>query len=144
MWGILPVAAQEPAIPKVTYPRLPKQAEAAEKFVPQGWVLETQASGDLNRDGIDDLAFVMQQNDPKNVLTDTESSTNSFDTNPRILAIAFGSNSSRRYALKIENHTLIPRRDNSSQEDPFGEDGGISIKRGRLDVTLHLFMSAGG
>ncbi|MEZ0171594.1 hypothetical protein [Microvirga sp. TS319] len=138
-------AAQELAVPEVTYPSLPKQAASAEGFVPQGWRIEARASGDLDRDGIDDLAFLLRQDDPKNVLENTGLGENPFDTNPRILAVAFRSGPSGDYVLGLENHTLIPRRGDPVQEDPFGEDnGGIAVERGVLAVTLHLFMTAGG
>lgn len=136
------VSAQELVIPEVTYPGLPKQAASAQGFVPQGWMLEAQASGDLNRDGVPDLAFVLRQNDPKNVISDPHLGQNPFNTNPRILVVAFRSGSSGEYLLQAENHTLIPRRENPSQEDPF--EGGIAIERGGLRVTLGLFMNAGG
>jgi len=143
--GSIPAAAQELAIPDVTYPSLPRQAASADGFVPRGWILEAQASGDLNRDGVGDLAIVLRQNDPKNVIENPGLGENPFDTNPRILAVAFRDGPSGNYVLNVENHTLIPRRDNPVQADPFGEDhGGIAIRRGGLEITLHLFMSAGG
>jgi hypothetical protein len=140
-----PAAAQEPVIPAVTYPSLPKRAASAEGFVPQGWLLEAQASGDLNGDEIADLALVLRQNDPKNVIENTELGESPFNTNPRLLAVAFRSGPAGQYALQLANHTLIPRRENPSQADAFGEEsGGIAIKRGGLEVTLQLFMTAGG
>ena len=48
------------------------------------------------------------------------------------------------YRLAFENHRLIPRPDNSSQDDVLSESGGVSIVRGNLKVALYLFMSAGG
>ena len=138
-------AAQDLAIPDVTYPGLPRQAASAEGFVPQGWVLEALASGDLNRDGIADLAFVVRQNEPRNVIDHPGLGESPFDTNPRILAVAFRDAPAGGYTLQVENHTLVPRRENPAQADPFGEDnGGIAIERSVLKVRLHLFMNAGG
>jgi hypothetical protein len=138
-------AAQELVIPDVVYPSLPRQAASAEGFVPQGWLLEARASGDLNRDGVDDLAFVLRQNNPENIVSHSELGEKPLNTNPRILGAAFRTGPSGDYILKIENHTLIRRREDPSQEDTFGDgNGGIVIERGVLEVTLHLFMTAGG
>ncbi len=143
--GSTPAAAQDFVVPDVSYPNLPRQAASADGFVPRGWFLEAQAHGDLNRDGVGDLAIVLRQNDPKNVIENPALGENPFDTNPRILAVAFREGPSGIYALKVENHTLIPRREDPVRADPFGDDnGGIAIARGSLEVSLHHFMSVGG
>lgn len=134
-------SAQEFDIPEVVYPSLSKEASSAAGFVPEGWMLETSVSGDLNGDGLEDLALVVRQNDPKNRIK-LSYSEEPFDTNPRILAVALKEAGADRYRLQAENHTLIPRRENPSQEDPF--DGGLTIERGALKVGMWLFMTAGG
>jgi len=140
----LPAAAfaQDFVVPDATYPSLPKRAASAEGLVPAGWVLEAQVSGDLNGDGIPDLAFVVRQTDPRNVIDRPGMGESPFDTNPRILAVAFRSGAAGEYVLQLENHALIPRHENPSQDDPF--ENGIAIERGGLRVTLRLFMNAGG
>src|SRR5262245_18638321 len=82
-------AARELQIPEAVYPGLPQRAASADGFVPAGWKLETQVSGDLNRDGIADLVLVLRENNPKNVIEHENLGENPLDTNPRILAIAF-------------------------------------------------------
>ncbi|HZB61169.1 MAG TPA: hypothetical protein VE423_00730 [Microvirga sp.] len=143
--GTLPAAgalAQDPVIPDVTYPSLPKQASSAAGFVPRGWVLEAQASGDLNRDAIPDLALVLRQNDPKNIVKNPGLGENPFDTNPRILAVAFRNGPAGDFVLQLENRTLIPRRTDPVMADPF--EDGLAIDRGNLRVNLNLWLSAGG
>ncbi len=138
-------AAQDFTIPEVVYPSLPRQAGTAEGFVPSGWMLEAQASGDLNRDGKDDLVLVIRQNNPDNVIQDFEGlGEKPFDTNPRILAIAFRDGPSSGYRLQSENHTLIPRRTDPVAADPFDREAGIAIVRDGFQVRLEWFMSAGG
>jgi hypothetical protein len=138
-------AAQDFAIPEVVYPGLPRQAGTAEGFVPPGWTLEVQASGDLNRDGKGDLILVIRQNDPDNVIRDFEGlGEKPFDTNPRILAIAFRDEPSSVYTLQSENHSLIPRRTDPAAADPFDKETGIAIVRDGFQVRLDWFMSAGG
>jgi hypothetical protein len=111
--------------------------------VPEGWLLEKQEQGDLNGDGLSDLLLLLRQNDPRNRVPNTDGpGEDPFDTNPRILAVAFGSPSAGGYTLALEDHTLIPRRDSPTLADPL-EEGGVSIARGSLRVVLGLWSSAG-
>jgi hypothetical protein len=138
-------AAQDLTIPEVTYPSLPRQARTAEGFILPGWILEVQSSGDLNRDGNSDLILVLRQNSPANVIEDFEGlGEKPFDTNPRILAIAFRDGLSGRFDLQLENHTLIPRRIEPAADDPFDKEIGIAIVRDGFQVRLNWFMSVGG
>lgn len=133
--------AAEIVIPPVRYPALPVSAAGAEGFAPRGWRVETQAQGDLSGDGFADLAFVLRMNDPANILTHDGLGDNPFDTNPRILAVALGVPGGG-YRLAVQDHALIARRDYPTQSDPF--EGEFAIERGSLNVTVRLFMSAGG
>lgn len=136
--------ADEMVIPDVTYPGLAAQAAGADGFVPPGWKLEAQAKGDLNGDGVPDLAFVLHDADPKNVVANAGGlGADPLDTNPRILAVAFGLKGGGVYHLALENHALIPRRTEPTVEDPFDADSGIGIARGALHVTLNFFANAG-
>jgi hypothetical protein len=127
----------------VTYPPLAKEATSAEGFVPTGWKLEQKLTGDLNRDGVPDLVLLLRQDDPKNLMTHDALGENPLDTNPRILAVAFGRASPAGYVLMLQNHTLIPRREVPVVSDPL-EDGGVTIERGTLRVKLNYWTSAGG
>ena len=137
-------AAQPIDIPAVAYPDLQRSGAAAEDFVPAGWTIERRAAGDLDRDGRADLALVLRMQDPRNVLRHDRLGENPFDTNPRILAVAFGT-ADGRYRLALQNRRLIPRRDYPTVSDPFHEeDSQFEIARGALRLSLYRFMSAGG
>lgn len=137
-------AAQELVIPPVRYPSLPVAAADAAGFAPRGWGVERQARGDLNGDGSADLAFVLRMRDPANILTHDGLGNNPFDTNPRVLGVALAAPGGG-FRLVAQNHSLIPRRDMPTQEDPFGDFAeGIAISRGTLRVGLYQFMNAGG
>lgn len=134
--------AQEGEPPPVNFPTLATQGADAKAFVPEGWKLESEIKGDLDKDGNDDLALVLRMADPTNVIKPYEGSDTMLDTNPRMLAVALAGKDG--YRLGFENHTLIPRNVNSSQEDPLTESGGVTIENGNLKIGLYLFMTAGG
>lgn len=136
-------SAQELVIPKVTYPALPKEGATADAFVPKGWKLERQQRGDLNKDGQDDLLLLLRMDDAKNILKNDGLGQNPFDTNPRVLAVAFGSGAGKPFTLVLEDHALIARTEDPVMEDPVGDEGAVAIERGTLKVTLSLFSSAG-
>ncbi|MES2443593.1 MAG: hypothetical protein V4574_12250 [Pseudomonadota bacterium] len=140
--------AQDAELPPVRYPALAPHADAAQGFVPAGWTLEQQQSGDLNGDGRADLALAFHQADSKNVIANEGGMCgDTIDTNPRILAVVLAVPGGG-FKLAAENHSLVPRYDSPCADDWFAADstggGGITIERGALQVRLSHFMSAGG
>jgi hypothetical protein len=130
-------------IPEVTYPTLVPEGGSSQAFVPEGWKLEAEQKGDLNKDGADDLVILLRMNEAKNVIKNDGLGANPFDTNPRILAVVFSGGANKPYALALENHMLIARPEDPVLEDPLSELGEIAIEKGALKVALHLFSSAG-
>lgn len=126
--------------PPVTIPTLPQRASSAEGFVPPGWKLEASVQGDLDEDGRPDLAMVLRAQDPANILDNPGLGEPRLDTNPRLLAIAFGT--PEGYRMVLQDQSLIPRRTNPRLEDPFDADS-LRIARGTLRVGLGLWSSAG-
>lgn len=140
--------AQDAPLPPVRYPAIVQHASDGPGFVPAGWTLEQSQSGDLNGDGLPDLALAFHQADPHNVIKNEGGFCGeTLNTNPRILAIALA-RPGGGYSLAMQNHSLVPRYDNACADDWFAEDstggGGITIERGTLHVRLSTFMSAGG
>ncbi|QNH22200.1 hypothetical protein HEP73_03132 [Xanthomonas sp. GW] len=133
-------AAQALDPPAVVYPQLPAQGRDAAAFVPSGWKLEVERRGDLNGDGRADLLLVLKMANPRNVLDNTGFGPDRFDTNPRMLAVAFAEGDGYRLALR--DHALIPRPDAPNMED-YLEGGEPAIARGAFSVNLHQFSSAG-
>jgi hypothetical protein len=140
--------AQDQALPPVTYPALAAHADGAPGFVPAGWTLEQSQTGDLDGDGLPDLALAFHQADPRNIIKNEGGLCgDTIDTNPRILAVALALPGGG-YRLAVQNHSLVPRYDSACADDWFGSGGtvggGMSIVRGTLHVDLGHFMSAGG
>lgn len=136
-FSLATMAAAQDALPAVSYPTIPTTAATASSFVPTGWKLETQAIGDLNGDGAEDIALVLLDQDPNNILK-TDGAT--FDSNPRILIVALADGHGG-YRLAASDHTLISRPDNRNQDDKLV---GVKILKGTLQVTLQNFMTMGG
>lgn len=133
--------ARDLAVPAATYPAISSYSFSPEEYIPSGWQLETKVTGDLNRDGISDVVLVMRCTEPANVLKNG-SREELFDTNPRILAVAFGNGTA--YNLAAENHEFIPRSVDPHLEDFFdATSDGILIENGALKVTLRYFSGAG-
>lgn len=135
--------AAELVIPSASYPALVKHARSVEGFVPNEWRIEIQKPGDLNGDGRDDVALVLRAMDDRNIIDMRgQGGPENFDTNPRILMVAFA-NAAGGYDLALENHTLIARTTEPSGQDPLDpngvQEGRVEIKNGTLQVTLGHF-----
>lgn len=139
-----PAAAQWPGegdIPAVAYPQLREVAARTEDFVPEGWKLELEVSGDLNQDRIADMALVLHKDDPANRLQIWESDPeNLYDTNPRVLLVVFG-RPEGGFVRAVAEHRLITRLEQGNMEDPFDD---LEIVKGTLRLKMHVFMTAGG
>ena len=136
----LSFAAHALDLPPVQYPTLPARAADAAGFVPNGWTLESELEGDLDQNGRADLVLVLRQQDPRNVIEHDGFGPSPYDSNPRILAVAWSRPSG--YVLATQDHQLIPRPESPVMSDPL-EDGGVSIQRGTLKIALFSFASAG-
>ena len=137
---IVPVACADPIAPPVTYPIIAKHGTRAEDFVPSGWKIEVQKSGDLNGDGLGDLLFVLRMDDPKNIAGgDTQDAQLSVNTNPRMLVVAFGTTSGT-YQVVLTDHRFIPRNEDADAADYFG---GANVVRGTFQLNLVQAMTAG-
>jgi hypothetical protein len=136
LWAASPAASQELDLPPVRYPALPAAAASADGLVPRGWAVVGRESGDLNGDGRPDAVLLMRMRDPANVVTmPWAGSSERFDTNPFLLAIAFRE-AGGGYRLAASNRGLFLRPSRPyTGEGPPGEDT-IAIERGGLLVSF--------
>lgn len=121
------------------YPAIAETGAKTSDFIPQNWKTLGEAKGDLNGDKIPDTAFVIQGSDPKFIAKNDGLGTDTFDTNPRMLVILFGT--SDGYKLAEKSTTFVASSDYPTMEEPFDS---IEIKNGVLQIKQHIFMSAGG
>ena len=127
-------------IPPVRYPDLPRHSMTLAGFVPREWKLEQKAVGDLDGDRRPDAALVLHMVSPKNLIAPSFAPQTRYDTNPRMLVVAFA-NSRGGYDLVAADHKLIPRRENPNQDEPFDS---VKIAKGTLRLNMHQHFEAGG
>ncbi len=133
--------AQDEPEEKIDYPRLSSGGGSLEDFIPKGWKILSQTTGDLNKDRQPDVALVLQSTNEKYIVTDKGFGQDTLDTSPRILAVLFGNASAGGYTLTVQSNTFILRHDNPTADEPFS---GMEIgKNGVLAVSFHFWYSAG-
>jgi hypothetical protein len=123
-----------------TYPTIVEKGNDDSAFIPKGWKLLKTAVGDLNRDGVADLAFVIQSKDSAKLVKSAYDSYDTVKTQPRMLVIAFYNSVEKNYKLEIQNSTFILNHDNPYRDDPFDD---LSISNGVLSIDFHLWFSWG-
>jgi hypothetical protein len=125
-------------------PIIPKEGKLITDFVPRKWKIIAKAEGDLNKDKMIDIAFVIENTATENIVLNGGFGKDTLNVNPRFLLVLFKTDS--KYVLKSINKKFIPSQDDSESpclEDPFMENGGIEIKNGVLNIDLHYWLSCG-
>ena len=114
---------------------LKRQGTAVSDIVPKGWEVN-QATGDLNKDGIDDLVLVVKPDFSENTKTRDDGYVYNF--NQPILAIYFGAPNGS-FKQWNEYHDVI-------EADGEGVSVDVALvvtKRGTLSLTTEIFHSMG-
>lgn len=112
-------------------------------FIPKNWNVLSKVEGDLNADGQADLALIIENTDPENIVSNEGFGASTLDLNPRKLLILFKKNQSYRL---ISSNTTLPSAgsaDSPCLSDPLGEAEVLQIKKGVLKITLHYWLSCG-
>jgi hypothetical protein len=136
-------SAQENKCLHIKAPLLSKTGRTIHDFVPTGWKLIDQAVGDLNKDGLPDMAGVIEE-----IVSDADKYECSGEAK-RILFIAFNKGNSR-YKLSIQNNDIILTHDDGGiWGDPFvsnysdqykhgkNQETGIFVNRGSLVIKFY-------
>lgn len=125
-------------------PSIPSEGKLIADFVPNKWKVIAKSEGDLNKDRINDVAFVIENTATENIILNEGLGKDTLNVNPRFLLVLFKTDS--KYVLKSINKKFIPSQDDSESpclDDPFMENGGIEIKNGVLNIDLHYWLSCG-
>ena len=122
------------------FPKIRTQGSSVEQFTPADWTIIDQAYGDLNNDGLADLAVVFEYNkaiDETRVYGDNSSAIIKETQKPRILTLFFKDKLSGNYYLSTQNNDFILRSEEGGKlGDPLQK---IAIK----DQQLYLRFQGG-
>ena len=126
-----PIAAQ-----KQKKSQLAKEGRTIEEVVPNGWEVQS-ATGDLNKDGIEDFVLLVRSNDPAYIKTRDDGFEYNF--NPLFLAVYFGSPSGVYKRFKVWHDTV------SGREDEYTDiTNELSITpKGAIDISVSSRSSMG-
>lgn len=122
------------------FPKIKTQGSSVEQFTPADWTVIDQAYGDLNNDGLADLAVILEYDkaiDETRVYGDNSSAIIKETQKPRILALFFKDKSSGNYYLSTQNNDFILR----SEEG--GKLGDPLQKTAIKDQQLYLRFQGG-
>jgi hypothetical protein len=122
------------------FPKIKTQGSSVEQFIPADWTVIDQTYGDLNNDGLADLAIILEYDkaiDETRVYGDNSSAIIKETQKPRILALFFKDKSSGNYYLSTQNNDFILRSEEGGKMgDPLQK---IAIK----DQQLYLRFQGG-
>jgi hypothetical protein len=111
------------------FPTVREQAVKAEDFAPDGWKLQSAATGDLNGDGQDDLALILREDE----LTVSVHPTSDGPVQRQILALAFRDPANQQFRRVQQDTSLWPPFD---QWGSYKGEPSISIAKGGLLMTF--------
>lgn len=119
------------------------QATTYQSFIPKNWKVLEKAQGDLNHDHLADLALIIEDTDPKNIVSNDNLGSSKLNLNQRKLLVLFKNN--QGYQLIATNTSLPSEGDIESPclADPLSENDPLEIKNGLLKVNLHYWLSCG-
>ncbi|MND55792.1 hypothetical protein D3C80_468840 [compost metagenome] len=114
-----------------------------QSFVPKNWKILEKAQGDLNQDGQADIALIIEDTNPDNLIVNAGLGSNVLNVNERKLLVLL--KQANGYQLASSNSTLPTEGDAESPclADPLGETEALSIQKGVLKVHLHYWLSCG-
>ncbi|MEO6252390.1 MAG: PASTA domain-containing protein [Ferruginibacter sp.] len=119
------------------YPSIKSNGQSILAFVPAGWKILDSAYGDMNKDGLQDAAIILQHKDSVSLVNSLEDTVL---TQPRILLLLFKNPTDHKYRLAEQSNSFILKHDNSIIDDSYQ---GIAIDKGILKIDFHIFHNRG-
>ena len=112
-----------------------------ENLIPANWKLLASVDGDLNRDGINDLVFVIENSENSKIhVNESGLGRDSINLNPRILGIYFRKKNGK-LIKKLQSDGFIILQDSPTMDEPF--DGFEILESGILQIHFKFWFSAG-
>jgi len=120
------------------------EPNAWDAWAPAGWKLLSSSQGDLDGDKQDDVALVLEEDNPLNIKTNDGYGPDLLNVNPRRLIVLFKTPEGYRQVLSRDG--FLPSE--HSEETPCLADplmeGGVRIEGGLLTIELRMWLSCGG
>lgn len=107
-----------------SYPVIKRSAQQRANFVPPGWEMLGETTGDLNKDGLADAVLVLERSTRKGK-TDPAL--------PRMLVVLFRLPGNQGYVLNAQSNSFILLHDDPETDEPLAD---ISIVRGVLKIDF--------
>ena len=114
---------------------------AAKDYLPKGWKVLAAATADLNADGLADMVFVREEEDPRKIVKRLPSIEGFRNYNPRVLVVLLAE--ANGYRKVGEYAKLIPPSFDDELEYYDDRFQGITAEKGVLTVGFKYWMSAG-
>lgn len=113
-----------------------------ETYIPKGWKILGKAEGDLNGDQQPDLALIIENTDPKNIVHhdsyDKNSENQRLNLNERKLLVLFKDDQTYH---QIASNDSLPRENSNEKKcliDPLIVDHSPIIQNGLLKISLNF------
>ena len=119
---------------------LDEKGDSIDTLIPKNWEILSTSTGDLNKDGINDLVFAVQNTDKNNFKLNDGLGRDTINLNPRILGIYFR-NKNGQLIKKLQSDEFIILQDSPTMDEPF--DGVEILKNGILKIDFRFWFSAG-
>ncbi|MBN3581917.1 hypothetical protein JYB64_05920 [Algoriphagus aestuarii] len=119
-----------------SYPELSAKGRSIQEIIPLGWQLLSEARGDLNGDGLEDVAFAIQSPILETIVYSDGYESDTLQTKPRVLGIYFG-NRKGNFKKVLQSNTFIINRSTPAMDEPF--KGLQILPRGELQINFYIW-----
>ena len=116
------------------YPQFPEQGSALSDWVLPGWKAANQASGDLNKDGRDDIALILEREEPVSHPHGCGKEPENSQAAPRILMVLLALPQGGYRLSALETNLVLRADEGGIFGDPLD---GLFVERGSL--VLHHY-----
>ncbi|RRQ49579.1 hypothetical protein DZC72_02965 [Maribacter algicola] len=119
-----------------SYPKLPKSGMEIQDLIPEGWQVLSEAKGDLNGDGHEDIAFAIQSPVKETIQYTDDFESDTIVTSPRILGIYFGKRNGK-FKKVLQSNTFIINRNTPTMDEPF--KGLEILPDGEFQILFYIW-----
>ena len=117
-------------------PELSVKGRTIQEIIPTDWKILSKASGDLNRDGYEDVVFAIEGPLEKNNVYMDGSDSDTLHSNPRVLGIYLGKRNGK-FKKVLQSNTFIINRKTPTMDEPFR---GLQIlPDGDLQIDFYIW-----